>query len=65
MATAQRFIISVLLVLTVVFAFLAQASEAAKGPKITHKVRTLGLIDATMEEKNLKVGKLIPYMKHN
>lgn len=29
------------------------------------EIRKLGLIDATMEEKNLKVGKWIPYMKHN
>jgi hypothetical protein len=43
MATAQRFIISVLLILTVVFTLLAQTSEAAKGPKITHKVGTLEL----------------------
>lgn len=38
MATIQRALISVLLILTVVFVFFAQASEAAKGPKITHKV---------------------------
>ena len=41
MATLQRFAISVLLILTVVFAMLAQASEAAKGPKITNKVRNI------------------------
>ena len=38
MATIQRSLISVLLILTVVFVFFAQASDAAKGPKITHKV---------------------------
>ncbi|OCL08636.1 hypothetical protein AOQ84DRAFT_439454 [Glonium stellatum] len=38
MATLQRLVISVLLILTVTFVFFAQASEAAKGPKITHKV---------------------------
>jgi len=38
MATLQRVVISVLLILTVTFVFFAQASEAAKGPKITHKV---------------------------
>jgi len=38
MAIAQKFAITVLLILTVIFAFLAQSSEAAKGPKITHKV---------------------------
>ncbi|KAI9788671.1 MAG: Peptidyl-prolyl cis-trans isomerase B [Peltula sp. TS41687] len=38
MATLQRAVISVLLILTATFLFLAQTSEAAKGPKITHKV---------------------------
>jgi len=38
MAMIQRTLISVLLILTVVFVFFAQASDAAKGPKITHKV---------------------------
>jgi len=38
MATIQRSLISVLLILTVVFVFFAQASDAAKGPKITNKV---------------------------
>lgn len=38
MASIQRSLISVLLILTVVFVFFAQASDAAKGPKITHKV---------------------------
>jgi peptidyl-prolyl cis-trans isomerase B (cyclophilin B) len=40
MAVAQRFIISVLLILTVVFVLFAQAAEASKGPKITHKVNS-------------------------
>jgi len=38
MASAQRIAVSLLLILTVVFVFFAQATEAAKGPKITHKV---------------------------
>jgi len=38
MLSLQRFVISVLLILSVTFVFFAQASEAAKGPKITHKV---------------------------
>ena len=38
MANAQRFIVSLLLLLTASFLFLAQTSQAAKGPKITHKV---------------------------
>ena len=38
MATFQRLLISLLLIVSVTFVFFAQASEAAKGPKITHKV---------------------------
>ena len=38
MANLQRAVISVLLILTAAFLFLAQTSQAAKGPKITHKV---------------------------
>ena len=43
MASAHRYFISVLLILTAVFLFFAQSSEAAKGPKITHKVKPLDL----------------------
>lgn len=39
MAGFQKFVISLLLILTACFLFLAQSSEAAKGPKITDKVR--------------------------
>ncbi|KAH7402169.1 peptidyl-prolyl cis-trans isomerase B [Phaeosphaeria sp. MPI-PUGE-AT-0046c] len=38
MASIQRFLISVLLILSVTFVFFAQTSEASKGPKVTHKV---------------------------
>jgi peptidyl-prolyl cis-trans isomerase B (cyclophilin B) len=38
MLTMQRFVVSVLLILTITFAFFAQTAEATKGPKITHKV---------------------------
>ena len=38
MASFQRIAISCLLILTVVFLFFTQSSEAQKGPKITHKV---------------------------
>lgn len=38
MLTLQRFVVSALLILTVTFLFFAQTAEAAKGPKITHKV---------------------------
>ncbi|KAL5114764.1 Peptidyl-prolyl cis-trans isomerase B [Pleosporales sp. CAS-2024a] len=37
-SSIQRFVISFLLILSVAFVFFAQASEATKGPKITHKV---------------------------
>ena len=39
MASSQRFVVSLFLVFTVLFAFLAQSAQAARGPKITHKVR--------------------------
>jgi peptidyl-prolyl cis-trans isomerase B (cyclophilin B) len=38
MASFQRLVISVLLILSVAFVFFAQTAEATKGPKITHKV---------------------------
>ncbi|KAK4958596.1 Peptidyl-prolyl cis-trans isomerase B [Elasticomyces elasticus] len=38
MANLQRVIISILVILTLSFVYFAQASEAVKGPKITHKV---------------------------
>ncbi|KAF2090642.1 peptidyl-prolyl cis-trans isomerase B [Saccharata proteae CBS 121410] len=38
MFTLQRFVISVLVILSFTFVYFAQATEAAKGPKITHKV---------------------------
>jgi peptidyl-prolyl cis-trans isomerase B (cyclophilin B) len=39
MFSLQRIVISALLILSVTFMFFAQTTEAAKGPKITHKVR--------------------------
>lgn len=38
MSSFQRIVLSALLILTITFAFFAQATEATKGPKITHKV---------------------------
>lgn len=38
MATLQRVVISLLLIITAGFLFLAQTSSAAKGPLITNKV---------------------------
>jgi len=38
MFTIHRFVVSVLLVIAASFVLFAQAAEAAKGPKITHKV---------------------------
>ena len=40
MANLQKIVISLLLMLTAGFLFLAQTSSAAKGPKITNKVRS-------------------------
>ncbi|KAF2154129.1 peptidyl-prolyl cis-trans isomerase B [Myriangium duriaei CBS 260.36] len=38
MATLQRIVISLMVIATFAFVFFAQTAEAAKGPKITHKV---------------------------
>lgn len=38
MANLNKVVISLMLILTVTFLFLAQTASAAKGPKITHKV---------------------------
>ena len=38
MANLQRLLVSILLIATFSFVYFAQASEAVKGPKITHKV---------------------------
>ena len=38
MSSMHRLVVSALLILTVVFVYLAQTAEAVKGPKITHKV---------------------------
>jgi len=38
MFSLNRFVVSALLIITVAFVFFAQAAEATKGPKITHKV---------------------------
>lgn len=38
MIALQRFVVSALLILTVIFLFMAQTAEAVKGPKITNKV---------------------------
>lgn len=38
MFSMHRLVVSALLILTVVFVYLAQTAEAVKGPKITHKV---------------------------
>jgi peptidyl-prolyl cis-trans isomerase B (cyclophilin B) len=38
MANIQRVVISLLVILTATFLFMGQTAEAAKGPKITHKV---------------------------
>ncbi|KAK5093583.1 Peptidyl-prolyl cis-trans isomerase B [Exophiala xenobiotica] len=38
MANLQKIVVSLMVVLTAVFLFFGQTAEAAKGPKITHKV---------------------------
>ncbi|TKX26128.1 peptidyl-prolyl cis-trans isomerase B [Elsinoe australis] len=53
MASLQRIAISLMVILTVVFVFFAQTTEAAKGPKITHKV----YFDMTHGEE--KLGRIV------
>lgn len=48
MANLQRIVISVLLILTATFVFLAQSTHAAKGPKITNTVRDVLCCDSTL-----------------
>lgn len=38
MANLQKIVVSLMVVLTAAFLFFGQTVEAAKGPKITHKV---------------------------
>ncbi len=38
MANLKNIVISVMVILTATFLFMSQSAEAAKGPKITHKV---------------------------
>lgn len=67
MAGLQRIVASLLLILTVVFVYLAQATEAAKGPKITHKV----YFDITHDDKPMGrvviglYGKTVPKTAEN
>ncbi|KAB8336957.1 hypothetical protein FH972_021261 [Carpinus fangiana] len=67
MATFNRAVISLLLIFTAVFLFLAQTAEATKGPKITHKV----FFDITEGDKPLGqiviglYGKTVPKTAEN
>lgn len=53
MASFQRAVISLLLILSITFVFFAQASEAAKGPKVTNKV----FVD--IEHGDEKLGRIV------
>ncbi|PVI01360.1 hypothetical protein DM02DRAFT_727984 [Periconia macrospinosa] len=53
MFSMQRFVISALLILTITFMFFAQSTEAAKGPKITHKVYF------DIEHGDEKIGRIV------
>ena len=44
MASIQRYVITLLLMLTFTFVYFAQTGEAAKGPKITNKVSFEGSV---------------------
>ncbi len=56
MANLQRVVISILLILTATFLFFAQSSEAAKGPKITHKVAHLALQAYDVPNVEIRIG---------
>lgn len=58
MATFQRLIVSLLVILTFTFVFFAQSSEAVKGPKITHKVHISSSIAALKSVAHLLAGLL-------
>ena len=49
MASFQRAVISLLLILSIAFLFFAQSAEATKGPKITNKVCTNPPFDTQWE----------------
>jgi peptidyl-prolyl cis-trans isomerase B (cyclophilin B) len=74
MANLQKIIISVMVILTATFLFMGQSAEAAKGPKITHKVYfdiehgdeplgriVLGLYGKTVPKVNAPDPSLLPY----
>ncbi|KAF2098504.1 peptidyl-prolyl cis-trans isomerase B [Rhizodiscina lignyota] len=67
MASLQRVVVSLLLIFTIIFVFLGQTSEAAKGPKITSKV----YFDITHDDKPLGrivmglYGKTVPKTAEN
>lgn len=58
MANVQRIAVSFLLILTFTFLFYAQSSEAVKGPKITHKVRTRLRNEGYLGVNNVVLGVL-------
>lgn len=51
MAGFQKLLVSLLVFLGVTFVYFAQTAEAAKGPKITHKVRICGFKLRTRAEE--------------
>ncbi|THZ99044.1 peptidyl-prolyl cis-trans isomerase B [Aureobasidium pullulans] len=67
MASFQRVVISLLVILTFTFVFFAQSTEAVKGPKITHKV----YFDVTSGDEELGrivlglYGKTVPKTAEN
>jgi len=58
MATFQRLIISLLVILTFTFVFFAQSSEAVKGPKITHKVHISSFLATPLSIAHVLAGLL-------
>lgn len=56
MAGFQKLLVSLLVFLGVTFVYFAQTAEAAKGPKITHKVRICGFKLRTRAELALTLS---------
>jgi peptidyl-prolyl cis-trans isomerase B (cyclophilin B) len=67
MANLKNLVISLMVILTATFLFMGQSAEAAKGPKITHKV----YFDIEMGDEQLGrivlglYGKTVPKVINN
>lgn len=58
MANILKYLVSLVVVLTFSFVYFAQTSEAAKGPKITHKVHVTPLTTILTPTTHMEAGLL-------